>query len=225
MWDKAIIEAKKHNINLPVFNSFWRKGYFELPPLKNEKIMFKDFRLNPLKNKLNTPSGKIEITSKNIKKFKLKDCRQYTSWFEPYEWLGNKKKFTLHLISNQPQFKLHGQLDNEKLSKKNKIKKKEPIIINPSDAKKRKLKNNDLVEVYNKRGRMLAGVKISKTVMEGVVVVSTGSWFSPHNKENLEMHGNPNVLTGDIPTSSLSQAPTAHNTLVEVKKCRKNLII
>ena len=221
LWDKAIIEAKKHKINLPVFNSFWRKGYFELPPLKKEKIMFEDFRLNPFKNKLNTPSGKIEITSKNIKKFKLKDCRQYPSWFEPYEWLGNKKKFTLHLISNQPQFKLHGQLDNAKLSKKNKIKKKEPIIINPSDAKKRKLKNNDIVEVYNKRGRMLAGVKISNTVMEGVVVVSTGSWFSPHKKENLEMHGNPNVLTGDIPTSSLSQAPTAHTTLVEVKKMSK----
>ncbi len=49
--------------------------------------------------------------------------------------------------------------------------------------KKEKLKNNDLVEVYNKRGRMLAGVKISNNVMEGVVVVSTGSWFSPHKKE------------------------------------------
>jgi len=41
------------------------------------------------------------------------------------------------------------------------------------------------------------------------------------NKENLEIHGNPNVLTGDIPTSSLSQAPTAHTTLVEVKKMSK----
>ena len=72
-----------------------------------------------------------------------------------------------------------------------------------------------------KRGKMLAGVKISNKVMEGVVVVSTGSWFSPYKKEQLEIHGNPNVLTGDIPTSSLSQAPTAHTTLVEVKKMSK----
>ena len=93
-------------------------------------------------------------------------------------------------------------MDNAYLSKKNKIKKKEPIIINPVDAKKRRLKNNDLVEVFNKRGKMLAGVKISNNVMEGVVVVSTGSWFSPYKKEQLEIHGNPNVLTGDIPTSS-----------------------
>ena len=112
-------------------------------------------------------------------------------------------------------------MDNAYLSKKNKIKKKEPIIINPVDAKKRRLKNNDLVEVFNKRGKMLAGVKISNNVMEGVVVVSTGSWFSRYKKEQLEIHGNPNVLTGDIPTSSLSQAPSAHTTLVEVKKMSK----
>ena len=40
-------------------------------------------------------------------------------------------------------------------------------------------------------------------------------------KENLEIHGNPNVLTKDAPTSSLSQAPTAHTTLVAVKKMPK----
>ena len=68
--------------------------------------MFKNFVLNPLKNKLKTPSGKIEITSETIKNFKLKDCKQHPSLFEPYEWLGNKKKFNLHLISNQPEFKL-----------------------------------------------------------------------------------------------------------------------
>ena len=33
LWDKAIIEAKKLNINLPVFNSFWKKGYYEMPAL------------------------------------------------------------------------------------------------------------------------------------------------------------------------------------------------
>ena len=221
LWDQTRIEAKKNKINLPKFKTFWNKGYFELPKLQKENIMFKDFVIDPNKNKLNTPSGKIEIESKTIKKYKLKDCKQHPFWFEPYEWLGNKKNFSLHLISNQPEFKLHGQLDNGHLSKKNKIKKKEPIILNPIDAKKRKLKNNDLVEVYNKRGKMLAGVKISNKVMEGVVVVSTGSWFSPHKKGKLEIHGNPNVLTGDIPTSSLSQAPSAHTTLVEVKKMSK----
>ena len=152
--------------------------------------MFEDFINDPIGNKLNTSSGKIEIVSKVIKSFKLKDCKKHPYWFEPYEWIGNKKRFNLHLISNQPEFKLHGQLDNAFLSKLNKIKNREPLIINPIDAK-RKLKNNDLVEVYNQRGRMLAGIRISNKVMEGVVVVSTGSWFSPYKKEKIEAHGNP----------------------------------
>jgi len=45
--------------------------------------------------------------------------------------------------------------------------------------------------------------------------------FLTGKKENLEIHGNPNVLTKDAPTSSLSQAPTAHTTLVAVKKMPK----
>ena len=218
LWNEARAEGKKNKINLPSFKSFWNKGFFKIPTLNNNNIMFEDFINDPIGNKLNTSSGKIEIVSKVIKSFKLKDCKKHPYWFEPYEWIGNIKRFNLHLISNQPEFKLHGQLDNAFLSKLNKIKNREPLIINPIDAKKRKLKNNDLVEVYNQRGRMLAGIRISNKVMEGVVVVSTGSWFSPYKKEKIEAHGNPNVLTGDIPTSSFSQAPTSNTTLVDVKK-------
>ena len=40
-------------------------------------------------------------------------------------------------------------------------------------------------------------------------------------KRKLEVHGNPNVLTNDLPTSLLSQAPTSHTTLVKIKKASK----
>ena len=221
LWNDAQIQANKNNLKLPKFDSFWNRGFYEMPPSKKQKVMLSDFKFDPKKFKLNTPSGKIEITSKTIKKFKLADCKEHPFWFEPYEWLGNKTKFELHLISNQPEHRLHGQLDNGNLSQKNKINNKEPILINPKDALIRKLKNNDIVEVFNKRGSMLAGVKISNKVMEGVVVVSTGAWFSPHKKRKLEVHGNPNVLTNDLPTSLLSQAPTSHTTLVKIKKASK----
>ena len=64
--------------------------------------MFKDFRDNPKINPLNTPSGKIEITSSTIKKYNLEDCKGHPTWIEPYELLGRKEKFPLHLLSNQP---------------------------------------------------------------------------------------------------------------------------
>ena len=37
-------------------------------------------------------------------------------------------------------------------------------------------------------------------------------------------HGNPNVLTKDVGTSSLAQGPTSHTTLVEMKKANQDII-
>ena len=216
--------CRKKNIAIPKFEEFWRKGYFEMPLPKSEKIMFEDFRRDPKKFPLNTPSGKIEIFSETISDFKLSDCLGHPSWFEPYEWLGKVNKYPLHLISNQPSHRMHGQLDNASSSQQNKIKGREPIIISKSDADKRKIKNGDIVMVFNNRGKVLAGVHISDKVMKGVVVLSVGAWFDPDYNLNTDRHGSPNTLTKDVGASSLSQAPTSHTTLVEVKKAKKEEI-
>ena len=60
--------------------------------------------------------------------------------------------------------------------------------------------------------------------MEGVVVLSTGAWFDPNYTLNTEVHGNPNVLTNDVGTSSLGQGPTSHTTLIEIKKANNEEI-
>ena len=57
-----------------------------------------------------------------------------------------------------------------------------------------------------------------------MVVLSTGAWFDPDYNLKLERHGNPNVLTKDVGTSSLSQGPTANTTLVEIKKAENEII-
>ena len=212
------------NLKLPEFDKFWEDGFFEVPIEKTKKIMFKDFRDNPKINPLNTPSGKIEITSSTIKKYNLKDCKGHPTWIEPYEWLGRKEKFPLHLLSNQPEYRLHGQLDNAEYSLKNKIKDREPVLINIEDAKERNIENNDIVLIFNKRGRVLAGARLSDEIMKGVLVLSTGAWFDPDYEINTDLHGNPNVLTKDIGTSQLSQAPTSHTCLVEIRKAKQNEI-
>ena len=48
------------------------------------------------------------------------------------------------------------------------------------------------------------------------VRLSTGAWFDPDPETGVERHGNPNVLTADVPSSELSQGCTAHSCLVEV---------
>ena len=224
LWNESIKVSEEMNLKLPEFNKFWEEGFFEIPIEKTKKIMFKNFRDNPVKNPLNTPSGKIEITSNTIKNYNLKDCKGHPTWIEPYEWLGNKDNFPLHLISNQPEYRLHGQLDNADYSLKNKIKDREPVLINSADAKERNIENNDIVLIFNKRGRVFAGARLSDEVSKGVLVLSTGAWFDPDYEINADLHGNPNVLTKDIGTSLLSQGPTSHTCLVEIRKAEKNEI-
>ncbi|MDC1386006.1 molybdopterin-dependent oxidoreductase [Candidatus Thioglobus sp.] len=224
IWNNSS-KAYQKNISFPSFEEFWEKGYFELPAPKIEKIMFNDFRKDPINFPLKTPSGKIEISSETISNFQLSDCFSHPYWFEPYEWLGNIDEYPLHLISNQPTHRLHSQLDNAANSQNSKIKGKEPVMINPSDALERDIQDGDIVMLFNKRGRVLAGANISDSVMPGVVVLSTGAWFDPDYALNLERHGNPNVLTKDVGTSSLSQGPTCHTTLVQVKKAKREEIV
>ena len=224
IWNNSS-KTNQKNISFPSFEEFWEKGYFELPAPKIEKIMFNDFRKDPINFPLKTPSGKIEISSETISNFQLSDCFSHPYWFEPYEWLGNIDEYPLHLISNQPTHRLHSQLDNAANSQNSKIKGKEPVMINPSDALERDIQDGDIVMLFNKRGRVLAGANISDSVMPGVVVLSTGAWFDPDYALNLERHGNPNVLTKDVGTSSLSQGPTCHTTLVQVKKAKREEIV
>ena len=70
----------------------------------------------------------------------------------------------------------------------------------------------------------MAGARLSDEVSKGVIVLSTGAWFDPDYEINADLHGNPNVLTKDIGTSLLSQGPTSHTCLVEIRKAEKNEI-
>jgi biotin/methionine sulfoxide reductase len=53
-----------------------------------------------------------------------------------------------------------------------------------------------------------------------VVILPTGAWYDPLDPTEdgtLEKHGNPNVLTLDRGTSSLTQGCSAHTTLVDIE--------
>ena len=207
---------------MPAYQDFLKKGWFKFCAPENPTVMLEDFRLDPIKNCLRTPSGKIEIYSSKVAGFKYEDCPGFPVWREPCEWLGNEKdQERLHLISNQPKDKLHSQLDHGSVSQANKINGREPIHMHPDDAKYRFLKENDLVKVFNSRGSCFASVQLDNNLREGVVQMSTGAWYDPVDPSNplsACKNGNPNVLTPDKGTSRLGQGPIAHSCLVEITK-------
>ena len=115
-WIKWIYDAsnalQETNQKFPDFDDFKKKGWYKSPDPLSPKIFLKDFIEAPEKNPLDTPSGKIELFSNKINSFKYSDCVGHPKWYGDKEYLGNVTNYKLHLISNQPKFKLHSQLDN-----------------------------------------------------------------------------------------------------------------
>lgn len=224
-WLQYLYETTTQNITpvqIPDFDTFWRSTKIQLPLPDQARVVMSDFRQDPLRYPLNTPSGKIEIYSETIAGFNYEDCPAHPAWLEPVEWLGHAraKDYPLHLVSNQPKTRLHSQLDNGITSRQSKIKDREPMRMHPIDAKKRNIQSGDVARLFNDRGQCLAGVILDENIRPGVVQIATGAWWDPdkpgHN--SLCKHGQINVLTIDKGTSKLAQGPSALSCLIEVEK-------
>ncbi len=206
---------------LPDFDAFWAGESLELPVPDPRQVLAADFRADPVRYPLATPSGKIEIFSATIAGFGYADCPGHPVWLEPEEWLGGPaaERYPLQLVANQPRTKLHSQLDVGVYSRSVKISGREPIRMHPSDAAARGVSTGAIVRVFNGRGSCLAGLVVDDGVRAGVVQLSTGAWYDPDPADpGFCRHGNPNVLIADRASSTLSQGCAGQLTLVEVER-------
>ncbi len=207
----------------PSFEAFWQQGYVEVPQGDKPYVFMEDFRADAQANPIKTASGKIELFSETIAGYALSDFAGHAEWREPAEWLGSalSERFPLQMISIQPGDRLHSQMDATATVQGNKTAGHETLWMHHDDAAARQLADGDEIEVFNDRGRMLAGVRLTDGVTPGVVLIATGAWFDPGFGQAWHDHdraGNPNVLTLDIGTSSLTQGPNAMSCLVQAQK-------
>jgi biotin/methionine sulfoxide reductase len=69
-------------------------------------------------------------------------------------------------------------------------------------------------------------VRVTDDIRQGVIQLATGAWYDPADPTEdapLCVHGNPNVLTRDVGTSSLAQGCTGQLTTAEVERFTGNL--
>ena len=95
------------------------------------------------------------------------------------------------------------------------------MSINPADAAKRGIKDGDLVRVFNGRGQMLAGAKVTKNVRPSVIRIDEGGWYDPVDPGkagSLCKYGCNNVLANDVGSSKIGQGSSVKTMLVEVEK-------
>ena len=214
----------RRDVTAPDFETFWAHGELLLPSSPDDGGILRAFRVDPEQTKLPTPSGRIEIFSETIANFGYADCPGHPAWLPPMDVPGPDSP--LHLVANQPATKLHSQLDFGDHSLSGKHRGREVLCIHPADAASRGIGEGAIVRLFNARGACLAAAHVSDQIRPGVVQLPTGAWYDPDDPDSdqpLCVHGNPNVLTRDVGTSSLGQGCTGQLTTVQVELFAGNL--
>jgi len=219
MYADAAASAREAGVEMPPFDEFWERGFFEFETGRGEPP-FAAFRADPAASPLATPSGRIELFSAVVDGFGYDDCPGHPTWIPPREWRA-RGSYPIHLLSPQPATRLHSQLDMAAVSRADKVDGHEPCTLNAADAAARGIRDGDVVRIRNERGAVLAGARLSDDVLPGVALLATGAWYlsaDPLVAGALEVHGNPNVLTPDRGTSRLGQGPSAQSVMVQIER-------
>jgi anaerobic dimethyl sulfoxide reductase subunit A len=215
-------------------------------PATRPAIAFEDFHRDPEKFPLNTPSGKIEIFSKQL--FDLgnpaeipaipKYIQEWESPFAPCHCEGNSPKQspiegdapTPEEIASPPtasrndmyplQALGHHTLHRVHSTHDNNDWLEEAFpqraFINPIDAAVRDIKDGDEVKVYNERGTLVLPCRVTPRIMPGVVDIPQGAWYEP-DQDGVDHGGNVNVLTSHRWTP-FAFGTAQHTIMVEVEK-------
>jgi len=216
-------EANKANFDMPEFDEFWEKSVLDFGE-GSPWVRHADFRKDPEINALGTPSGFIEITSRTIGRFGYEHCQEHPMWFEKTERSHGgpgSEKHPYWLQSCHPDKRLHSQMcESEEFRATYAVQGREPVYINPTDAKAKGIKDGDLVRVFNDRGQLLAGAVLTESYPRGVIRIEEGAWYGPLNEKEgaICTYGDPNTLTMDIGSSELAQATSANTCIVDFEK-------
>jgi anaerobic dimethyl sulfoxide reductase subunit A len=196
-------------------------------PVVKPAIAFADFRQDPEKYPLDTPSGKIEIFSKTLFDMNRPDeipavPKYILEWENPFVDGGNiplsagepnGKPFPLQAIGHHSLARVHStHANNDWLQEAF----PQRIFINPLDAAARGIRDGDLVRAWNERGALVIQARLTRRIMPGVVDIPQGAWWNP-DAQGVDMGGNINVLSSQRWTP-LAFASTQQTIMLEVEK-------
>jgi len=184
-------------------------------PVINPAIAFEDFRRAPEKYPLNTPSGKIEIFSKQLFYLGQPDeippiPKYIQEWESPFD---SQNRYPLQAIGHHTLHRVHSTHDNNDWLEEAFPQR---VFINPLDAAPRRIQDGDQVKVYNQRGALILPCRITQRIMPGVVDIPQGAWYQP-DENGVDYGGCVNVLTSHRWTP-FAHATTQHTIMVQVEK-------
>jgi anaerobic selenocysteine-containing dehydrogenase len=222
------------------WEEFSKKGYYIIPTAPDWEDVPAGLRLfyeDPKKNPLETPSGKLEFYSQRLADHFPHDEERPPSpkWIEKGpshdERLSSKrvKKYSLLLVSNHPRWRTHAQDDDITWLREIptcKVKgfdgyMYEPVWVHPIDATKRRIKNGDIVKLYNERGVVLGGAIVWERIIPGVVYQDHGAridMIANGPDEYIDRGGANNIISPAKGTSQNCWGMATSGFLVELEK-------
>lgn len=185
------------------WDTYKEKGYYYPKLEENWEQMapgMRNFYENPEEYPLDTPTGKIEFWSQALAD-NFPDDKERTpmarwivggpaeeGWTHDETFWGERcKKYPLLVTANPAKWRVHVQGDDIKWFREIetcKVKGKdgylyEPLWLAPEDAEARGIKDGDIVKMFNERGTILCGARISERVTARSVVIAKGSRVDP----------------------------------------------
>ncbi|HLR13299.1 MAG TPA: molybdopterin-dependent oxidoreductase, partial [Burkholderiaceae bacterium] len=216
-----ILEQAYENAETDVpFEEFWETGVVELeiPEAMRQWVRHGNFYNDPEANPLHTESGKIELYCEAIARANVPDCPPIPKFLEPVEYLGNAKEGQVHVVSPHPFHRLHSQMANTSVRDEQHIQGRQHVLISVEDAKAQGIEDGDLVELYNDRGTVICGARVTDKIMKGVASLEEGGWIQLDSKGRCNS-GSINMITTSVASSGLSQATSANTCIAGLRKC------
>lgn len=180
--------------DIPDYEQMKKDGVLKIR-LPEPIVSFKEQIEDPENHPFPTLSGKIEIFCDHLDEMKnplIPPIPEYLKHSESYD-APLAEKYPLQLLTTHYKTRAHSTWHNVPW-----LREIEPhsAWINPSDASARGIKDDDLVDIYNDRGRMRIKAKVTERIMPGVVNVSQGAWYDP-DENGVDRGGCANLLTDD----------------------------
>ncbi len=213
-------------------------------PVTRPAIAFEDFREDPAAHPLPTPSGKIEIFSKQLHDLDNpaeipplpKYIQEWESPFNSPTKVDPSKQSSGQLGSSEPgrinstnslsstayplQAIGHHTLHRVHSTHDNNDWLGEAfpqrLFINPIDAAARGIHDGDLVRAWNDRGELVIPARVTSRILPGVVDIPQGAWWAP-NENGTDFGGSINVLTSERWTP-FAFGTAQHTIMVQVGK-------
>ena len=222
-WIKELYEAgAKADGNMPTWDEIKEQGVYTrtLEPA----IGLVDFRTDPVKNPLSTPSGKIEIYSEQLAEIAatweleegdvINPIPVFTPGFQGYGSVTDE--YPLYCTGFHHKSRTHSSFgfipELEQVAR-------QQLWINPADAESRGIASGDTVAVKSPAGEIRIEALVTPRIIPGTIGIPQGAWHKADmNGDRVDEGACVNTLTTYRPTPLAKGNGPAHSIIAQITK-------